>query len=47
MVSKLKFTPRQRRNERRRGETKSNPTKLLDLKTRKPKIFWKVKSRKK
>ena len=40
--SKLKFT--ERRNERRRGETKSNLTKLLKLKTRKPKIFWKLKN---
>ena len=40
--SKLKFT--ERRNERRRGETKSNLTKLLKLKTRKPKIFGKLKN---
>ena len=40
--SKLKFT--ERRNERRRGETKSNLTKLIELKTRKPKIFWKLKN---
>ena len=41
-ISKLKFT--ERRNERRRGETKSNLAKLLELKSRKPKIFWKLKN---